>query len=119
MLNFSRARDRMVDTQIARRGIPNSGGSPSAFSSPSRSPFRYASSLCVIAKGGHAGFDIDPEVTRLGDHLARVVARERQERGEIPEGEIKFRAIGSNRVCRVAAVVDGFSCKLIWHQAET
>ena len=38
--------------------------------------------------GRTAYITIDPDVIRSGDHVARVVARERQHRGEIPEGEI-------------------------------
>ena len=32
---------------------------------------------------------ISPKALEPGDHLARTVARERQAKGEIPDGEIK------------------------------
>jgi hypothetical protein len=38
--------------------------------------------------GRLAYITIDPDSIRSGDHLARAVARERQDRGEIPIGEI-------------------------------
>jgi hypothetical protein len=38
--------------------------------------------------GRTAYITIDPDSIRSGDHLARAVARERQDRGEIPIGEI-------------------------------
>ena len=38
--------------------------------------------------GRTAYMTIDPYTLRSGDHVARIVARERQEKGEIPEGQI-------------------------------
>ena len=38
--------------------------------------------------GRTAYITIDPKVLDGGDHMARTVARERQEKGEIPEGAI-------------------------------
>ena len=38
--------------------------------------------------GRTAYITVDPDSIRSGDHLARAVARERQDRGEIPIGEI-------------------------------
>jgi hypothetical protein len=38
--------------------------------------------------GRTAYITISPRTLQEGDHVARVVARERQEKGEIPEGDI-------------------------------
>jgi hypothetical protein len=38
--------------------------------------------------GRTAYITIKPKQLEQGDHVARTVARERQEKGEIPEGEI-------------------------------
>jgi hypothetical protein len=38
--------------------------------------------------GRTAYITISPKVLGAGDHVARTVARERQDKGEIPEGEI-------------------------------
>ena len=38
--------------------------------------------------GRTAYITIKPKALEAGDHVSRSVARERQERGEIPEGEI-------------------------------
>jgi hypothetical protein len=38
--------------------------------------------------GRTAYITISPKLLEAGDHVARVVARERQDKGEIPEGEI-------------------------------
>jgi hypothetical protein len=38
--------------------------------------------------GRTAYITIKPKVLEPGDHVARTVARERQDKGEIPEGEI-------------------------------
>ena len=38
--------------------------------------------------GRTAYITIKPKALESGDHVSRSVARERQERGEIPEGEI-------------------------------
>ena len=38
--------------------------------------------------GRTAYITISPNTIRSGDHIARMIARERQDTGEIPEGEI-------------------------------
>jgi hypothetical protein len=38
--------------------------------------------------GRTAYITISPKVLEAGEHVARTVARERQEKGEIPEGEV-------------------------------
>ena len=38
--------------------------------------------------GRTAYITINPKLLEPGDHVARTVARERQDKGEIPEGEI-------------------------------
>ena len=38
--------------------------------------------------GRTAYITVSPKLLEAGDHVARVVARERQDKGEIPEGEI-------------------------------
>jgi hypothetical protein len=45
--------------------------------------------FAVNFKDGRTAYmTISPKVLEPGDHVARTVARERQDRGEIPEGEI-------------------------------
>jgi hypothetical protein len=44
--------------------------------------------------GRTAYITIDPNTLKAGDHVARVVAAERQEKGELPEGKI----VGTKRV---------------------
>ena len=38
--------------------------------------------------GRTAYITISPSTLKSGDHLAQAIARERQEKGEIPDGEI-------------------------------
>ena len=38
--------------------------------------------------GRTAYITISPKALEAGDHVIRIIARERQEKGEIPEGEI-------------------------------
>jgi hypothetical protein len=38
--------------------------------------------------GRTAYITISPKALEAGDHVTRMIARERQEKGEIPEGEI-------------------------------
>ncbi len=38
--------------------------------------------------GRTAYITISPKLLQPGEHVARIIARERQETGEIPEGEI-------------------------------
>ena len=40
-------------------------------------------------------FSIDRWTLSLGDYIARIIARERQEKGDLPQGEI--RAVRRNR----------------------
>jgi hypothetical protein len=45
--------------------------------------------LAVNFQDGRTAYiTISPKLLEAGDHVARVVARERQEKGEIPQGEI-------------------------------
>ena len=45
--------------------------------------------FAVNFKDGRTAYmTISPKVLEQGEHVARVVARERQGQGEIPEGEI-------------------------------
>ena len=46
--------------------------------------------------GRTAGFSIDRWTLSLGDYAARIIARERQEKGDLPPGEMRaVRRIGS------------------------
>jgi hypothetical protein len=55
-----------------------------------RSRARDPNTLFAVnyADGRTAYITISPYMLRNGDHIAPAVARERQEKGEIPEGEI-------------------------------
>jgi hypothetical protein len=39
--------------------------------------------------GRTAEFSLDRFMASLGDHAARIIARERQDKGQLPRGEIK------------------------------
>ena len=59
------------------------------FSQVSRRPRDYHIMFAVnYENGGTAYITISPNRLRDGDHLARVIAEERQAKGEIPEGKI-------------------------------
>ncbi len=45
--------------------------------------------FAVNLEGGRTAYiTVSPKLLGPGDHVARIVARERQDKGEIPEGEI-------------------------------